>query len=86
MITNIGSSHLETLKNINGVLTVKSEIVHNIKKNGYLIVPNENKKHLSHWRLIRKDINIYTFGMTKSAVLVILDIKKMECILRFYLS
>ena len=67
VITNIGNSHLETLKNINGVLTVKSEIVHNIKKNGYLIVPNENKKHLSHWRLIRKDINIYTFGMTKSA-------------------
>ena len=67
VITNIGNSHLETLKNINGVLTVKSEIVHNIKKNGYLIVPNENKNHLSHWRLIRKDINIYTFGMTKSA-------------------
>ncbi len=75
VITNIGNSHLETLKNINGVLTVKSEIVHNIKKNGYLIVPNENKKHLSHWRLIRKDINIYTFGMTKSADFFASDIR-----------
>ena len=75
VITNIGNSHLETLKNINGVLTVKSEIVHNIKKNGYLIVPNENKNHLSHWRLIRKDINIYTFGMTKSADFFASDIR-----------
>ena len=75
VITNIGNSHLETLKNINGVLTVKSEIVHNIKKNGYLIVPNENKNHLSHWRLIRKDINIYTFGMTKSSDFFASDIR-----------
>ena len=75
VITNIGNSHLETLKNINGVLTVKSEIVYNIKKNGYLIVPNENKNHLSHWRLIRKDINIYTFGMTKSADFFASDIR-----------
>jgi UDP-N-acetylmuramoyl-tripeptide--D-alanyl-D-alanine ligase len=67
VITNIGNSHLETLKNINGVLKVKSEIVKNIKKGGYLIVPNENKKHLSYWKLIRDDINIYSFGMTKSA-------------------
>ena len=67
VITNIGNSHLETLKNINGVLKVKSEIVNNIKKGGYLIVPNENKKHLSYWKLIRDDINIYSFGMTKSA-------------------
>ena len=31
VITNIGNSHLENLKNINGVLKVKSELVLNIK-------------------------------------------------------
>ena len=46
VITNIGNSHLETLKNINGVLNVKSEIVSNIKKNGYLIVPNEKRRNM----------------------------------------
>ena len=61
VITNIGNSHLETLKNINGVLKVKSEIVNNIKKGGYLIVPNENKKHLSYWKLIRDDINTVSY-------------------------
>ena len=75
VITNIGNSHLETLKNINGVLKVKSEIVNNIKKGGYLIVPNENKKHLSYWELIREDINIYSFGMTKSADFFASDIR-----------
>ena len=46
VITNIGNSHLESLKNINGVFQVKSEIVKNIEKNGFLIVPNDNRKHL----------------------------------------
>ena len=62
VITNIGNSHLENLKNINGVLKVKSELINNIRKGGFLIVPNENKKHLSFWKSIRKDINVYSFG------------------------
>jgi len=67
VITNIGNSHLEQLKNIKGVLKVKSEIIKNIRSNGFLVVPNENKKHLDYWRKIRKDINIITFGMSKDA-------------------
>ena len=67
LITNIGNSHLEKLKNIDGVLKVKSELISNIKKGGYLIVPNENSKHLSFWKSIRNDINVITFGIKKSA-------------------
>ena len=67
VITNIGNSHLDTLKNTDGVLKVKSEVVKNIQKGGYLVVPNENKKHLEHWKKIRNDIEIKTFGMSKSA-------------------
>ena len=67
VITNIGNSHLDALKNIDGVLKVKSEMVKNIKKSGYLIVPNENRKHLKHWKKIRNDIEIKTFGMSKDA-------------------
>ena len=67
LITNIGNSHLEKLKNIDGVLKVKSELISNIKKDGYLIVPNENSKHLSFWKSIRNDINVITFGIKKSA-------------------
>jgi UDP-N-acetylmuramoyl-tripeptide--D-alanyl-D-alanine ligase len=67
VITNIGNSHLENLKNINGVLKVKSELVLNIKTGGCLIVPAENKKHLKFWRSIREDIQIITFGLDCSA-------------------
>ena len=67
LITNIGNSHLEKLKNIEGVLKVKSELISNIRKDGYLIVPNENSKHLSFWNSLRNDINVITFGIKKSA-------------------
>ena len=67
IITNIGNSHLEELKNTNGVLRVKSEIITHIKKNGFLVVPNDNEKHLSFWKKVRNDINIVTFGKSKSA-------------------
>jgi UDP-N-acetylmuramoyl-tripeptide--D-alanyl-D-alanine ligase len=67
LITNIGNSHLEKLKNIEGVLKVKSELISNIKKDGYLIVPNENSKYLSFWKSLRNDINVVTFGMKKTA-------------------
>ena len=61
LITNIGNSHLEKLKNIDGVLNVKSELVFNIRKNGDLIVPNENLKHLNYWKSLRSDINLSDF-------------------------
>ena len=67
VITNIGSSHLEKLKNIDGVLKVKSELVDNIKRDGNLIVPNENEEHLYFWKNLRQDINVFTFGMKKNA-------------------
>ena len=67
IITNIGHSHLEALKDIEGVLKVKSEMVQNIKSGGFLIVPNENKEHLAYWKKIRDDIKIITFGISKPA-------------------
>ena len=67
VITNIGNSHLENLKNTEGVLNVKSELVSNIKHNGFLVAPNENAKHLKFWRNIRSDIQIRTFGLKSNA-------------------
>ena len=75
VITNIGLSHLEFLKNKQGVLRVKSEMIKNIKKDGFLIVPNDNKSHLKHWRSLRSDINIVTFGLESSSDFHSSDIK-----------
>ena len=74
VITNIGSSHLENLKNINGVFKVKSEIVSNIKKNGCLVIPSENKNHQSQWKEMRNDISIITFGLSKDSDFYAADI------------
>ena len=67
VITNIGHSHLEKLGNVNGVFEVKSELIKNIKKNGFLIVPSDNKEHLDRWKKLRNDINILTFGIKSGA-------------------
>ena len=67
VITNIGHSHLEKLGNVNGVFEVKSELINNIKKNGFLIVPSDNKEHLDRWKKLRNDINILTFGIESEA-------------------
>ena len=74
VITNIGSSHLENLKNINGVFKVKSEMVSNIKKNGCLVIPSENKNHQNQWKEMRSDISIITFGLSKDSDFYAADI------------
>ena len=75
LITNIGNSHLEFLKTIDGVFKVKSEIVKNIKKNGFLVVPNDNKKHLNKWKKMRSDITTISFGMKDDSDFYPIDIK-----------
>ena len=75
LITNIGNSHLESLKNIDGVFKVKSEIVKNIKKNGFLVVPNNNKKHLNKWKKMRSDITTISFGMMDDSDFYPIDVK-----------
>ena len=75
LITNIGNSHLESLKNIDGVFKVKSEIVKNIKKNGFLVVPNDNKKHVNKWKKMRSDITTISFGMKDDSDFYPIDVK-----------
>ena len=75
VITNIGNSHLESLKNIKGVFKVKSELIRNIKKSGCLVIPSDNKSHLKLWKNIRNDIDFITFGLQASADFYPSDIK-----------
>ena len=76
IITNIGHSHLENLKNTEGVLKVKSELVSNITKGGHLIVPANNENHLSYWKKIRRDIDLITFSAYKNADFIAKNIKE----------
>ena len=38
IITNIGEAHIENFDDLNGIAKAKSEIIENIKKNGFLIL------------------------------------------------
>ena len=57
IITNIGNSHLEKLKNVEGVFKVKSELIKNIRKGGTLIVPND-EKFLHRWKKMANGIKV----------------------------
>ena len=63
IITNIGEAHIENFKNLNNIAKAKSEIIENIKKNGYLIL-NRDEKYFSYLAKIAKKrkINILSFG------------------------
>ena len=86
LITNIGNSHLESLKNIDGVFKVKSEIVKNIKKNGFLVAPNDNKKHLNKWKKMRSDITTISFGMKDDSDFYPNDVKTKQNGLSFLVT
>jgi len=86
VITNIGHSHLEKLGNIEGVFKVKSELVNNIQKGGFLIVPNDNQDHLKKWKKLRSDIKVITFGLSSDADFYASKIKIQESGLSFVIS
>ena len=86
VITNIGHSHLEKLGNIEGVFKVKSELVNNIQKDGFLIVPNDNQYHLKKWKKLRSDIKVISFGLSSDADFYASKIKIEESGLSFVIS
>ena len=86
VITNIGHSHLEKLGNIEGVFKVKSELVDNIQKDGFLIVPNDNQDHLKKWKKLRNDIKVISFGLSNDADFHASKIRIKESGLSFVMS
>ena len=68
IITNIGEAHIENFVNLNGIAKAKSEIIDNIKKNGYLIL-NSDDKYFNYLSKLAKEkkINILSFGKSNKS-------------------
>ena len=66
MITNIGASHLERLKNLDGVFNEKITIKDGLKAGGTLIV-NADDAHLCKVRST-KNMKVVTFGVRRGMV------------------
>ncbi len=66
VITNIAEAHIENFKNIKGIAEAKSEIINNIKKNGFLIINRDNRFYKFLLRKAKKNkIKTISFGISK---------------------
>lgn len=78
VITNISYAHIKNFKNIHQVALAKSEIISNIKTNGYLVLNQDDKFYDMHKKIAnKKNINILTFSLkNKSANIFLKKIAK----------
>ena len=68
IITNISEAHLENFRNISDIAKAKSEIIHNIKNGGLIILNRDDKFYNFHKNVAnKKNIKIKTFGYSKNA-------------------
>ncbi len=68
VITNISYAHIKNFKNIHQVALAKSEIINNIKKNGFLVLNQDDKFYnLLKKTAKKKKINILTFGLKNTS-------------------
>jgi len=64
VITNVSYAHIKNFKNIHQVALAKSEIIDNIKTNGYCVLNQDDKFYNLHKKIANKrNINIFTFSL-----------------------
>ena len=78
VITNVSYAHIKNFKNIHQIALAKSEIINNIKTNGFLVLNQDDKFYNLHKKTAKKKkINILTFGLkNKSADIFLKKIVK----------
>ena len=63
IITNISYAHAKNFKNILEIAKAKSEIINNIKRNGFIILNADDKFFSFHKKIaIKRKLNIISFG------------------------
>ena len=74
VITNISYAHIKNFKNINQIALAKSEIIKNIKKDGYLIL-NKDDKFFSFLKKIglKRNLKILSFSLKNKSATTNLD-------------
>ena len=78
IITNISFAHIQNFKNIKGIALAKSEIIQNIKKDGYIVL-NADDYFFNFFKkiAIKKKLNILSFSIkNKSSNVYLVSIKK----------
>jgi MurE/MurF fusion protein len=78
VITNISYAHIKNFKNINQIALAKAEIIHNIKKGGYLILNRDDDFYNFHKKIgLKNNLQILSFSMkNKKASISLISIIK----------
>ena len=80
IITNVSYAHIKNFKNIKEIAIAKSEIIQNIKENGYLILNADDQFYNLHKKIaLKRKINILTFSIkNKSSNIYLNSVKKQK--------
>ena len=74
VITNISYAHIKNFKNINEIALAKSEIIKNIKDNGYLILNKDDKFYNFHKKIgLKRKLKILSFSLKNKSATTNLD-------------
>ena len=77
IITNISYAHAKNFNNILGIAKAKSEIIKNIKNDGFIILNADDKFFSFHSKISQKrKLNIISFGISSKADIRLLRINK----------
>jgi len=78
VITNISYAHIKNFKNINEIALAKSEIIANIRDDGYLVLNKDDKFYNLHKKIgLKKNLRILSFSLSnKSATVYLVSILK----------
>ena len=77
IITNISYAHAKNFNNILGIAKAKSEIIKNIKKDGFIILNADDKFFSFHSKISQKrKLNIISFGLSSKADIRLLKVNK----------
>ena len=74
VITNISYAHIKNFKNINQIALAKSEMIKNIKEDGYLILNKDDKFYNFHKKIgIGQNLKILSFSLKNKNATINLD-------------
>ncbi|OUX46474.1 MAG: UDP-N-acetylmuramoyl-L-alanyl-D-glutamate--2,6-diaminopimelate ligase [Candidatus Pelagibacter sp. TMED275] len=88
VITNISYAHAKNFKSIKQIALAKSEIIHNIKKNGKIILNLDDKFFFLHKKIaLKKNLKIFSFSeKNKNADVYLKKITKNKNIYKLHIN
>jgi murE/murF fusion protein len=88
VITNISHAHIKNFKNINQIALAKSEIIKNIKENGFLILNKDDKFYNFHKKIgLNRNLKILSFSLkNKSATTNLISITRKKSKYKIFIN